>query len=104
MQLVHQGLLSVPLSVKQCRDLRWRRNLLGLTQNELARRVGCSSRTILRLENAQWAVSPEMLSTICNVLGLSWNINIKVTLGPAKKTPRKGTPRVTAGKRKRSRV
>jgi len=102
MQTTHSGLLSIPLTEEQCRKLRARREALGLTQNLLAERVGCSNRTILRLENAQWAVSPELLSGICGVLGMSWDVNIKVSLRPsAKKRPikKKTYPSVKRGRR-----
>jgi transcriptional regulator with XRE-family HTH domain len=100
----HSGLLSIPLSEQQCQRLRARRNALGLTQHVLAERVGCSKRTILRLENAQWAVSPELLSSICNVLGMKWNINIKVTLQPGKKAKRSKPTRRAATRQKLKRA
>jgi len=96
----YSGLMSIPLSDEQCHDLRARRIALGLTQQDLAERVGCSNRTILRLENAQWAVSPDMLTEICDVLGMTWDITIKVTLLPAPKRPRKRAASAPAKKRK----
>jgi transcriptional regulator with XRE-family HTH domain len=103
MQTLHPGLVSIPLSLQQCHELRSRRNSLGISQRELADRVGCSSRTILRLENAQWALSPRMLSTICKELGIRWKVDIKVTLEQANLARRKAAKKLPARKKKRVR-
>jgi transcriptional regulator with XRE-family HTH domain len=103
MEPAFKGLVSIPLSEAQCRVLRARRLALGMSVGALADRVGCSRRTIFRLENREVPLSSRMLSTICNELGLKWNASIHVTLQRDRARKRKANPAANRAKRKKKR-
>lgn len=52
-------------------NLQHKRNIAGLTQEGLARRLGLKRITIARYENGTRRPSPEIANRIGNILGLS---------------------------------
>jgi transcriptional regulator with XRE-family HTH domain len=79
-----RGLRSVPLNEQQRKLLGQRRNELGLTQQELAAKLGCIQLSISNIENGKHQPTPEMLQKICKALDLEYDVSIYVYLRPTK--------------------
>lgn len=56
--------------------IRRRRRELGLTQTELARRVGASRHWVMELERGKPGVSLEMVLNATAALGLIWDLRL----------------------------
>lgn len=53
-------------------NVRLRRHLMGLTQKQLAERMGCSFRKISMIERGKIDISVDTLFSLCRAL--EWNI------------------------------
>jgi transcriptional regulator with XRE-family HTH domain len=79
-----RGLRSVPLDQAQRILLVQRRNELGLSQQQLADRVGCLQLSIHNIEAGKHQPTPAMLQKLCTALGLEFDVSIYVYLRPKK--------------------
>jgi transcriptional regulator with XRE-family HTH domain len=77
-----RGLRSVPLNEEQRKLLVQRRNELGLTQQQLADKLGCIQLSVSNIEIGKNQPTPEMLQKICKALGLEYDVSIYVYLRP----------------------
>lgn len=75
-----KGVVSVRLTTRQRQLLKYARLDQGLSQVAMAREVGCSKRTIIRMELGQAFPSPQILEGICRCLGFNCHIDIHVRL------------------------
>lgn len=62
---------SQPLDIEQARVLREARGKTGLTQEEVARRIGASTRTIGRIESGEGGLSLDRYRRLVEALGAS---------------------------------
>ena len=79
-----RGLRSVPLDQAQRTLLVQRRNELGLSQQQLADRVGCLQLSIHNIEAGKHQPTQAMLQKLCTALGLEFDVSIYVYLRPKK--------------------
>ena len=83
-QRVNHGLRSVPLDQAQRTLLVNRRKELGLSQQQLADRVGCLQLSIHNIEAGKHQPTPAMLQKLCTALGIEFDVAIYVYLRPKK--------------------
>ena len=74
------GMRGVPLNEKQRALLVERRNQLGLTQKDVASRIGRQAITIHTIEAGKYLPSPTVLEDLCAVLSLDCRLMIEVSL------------------------
>jgi transcriptional regulator with XRE-family HTH domain len=79
-----KGLRSVPLHEAQRKLLVQRRNELGLSQQQLADKIGCLQLSIHNIEAGKTQPTPSMLQKLCKELGLEFDVSIYVYLRPKK--------------------
>jgi len=79
-----KGLRSIPLDDRQRTLLVQRRHELGLTQQQLADKLGCLQLSVSNLETGKHDPTPAMLEKLCKALGLEYDVSVYVYLRPKK--------------------
>src|SRR5947208_3657915 len=74
------GLRSVPLTAEQRSLLAERRKELGLSQRDLAEKLSVYKLTIYNIESGTCRPIPKLLAQLCRVLGLEFDIELRVEL------------------------
>ena len=79
-----RGLRSIPLDEAQRKLLLQRRKELGMSQQQLADKLGCLQLSISNIESGKHSPKPEMLEKLCKALGLEYDVSVYVYLRPKK--------------------
>ena len=74
------GLRSVPLTSSQRSLLVQCRKALGLSQRELAEKLGVYKLSIYNIESGTCRPTPVLLNQLCRVLGLEFDLDLRVEL------------------------
>jgi transcriptional regulator with XRE-family HTH domain len=62
--------ISTDLHARFCRRLRDKRNELGLTQSQLADKLGIRQPSVAQLESGEYVPSLDTVDTVCRALGI----------------------------------
>ena len=60
-----------------CKQLRDRREAMGLSQDELAEKVGTTRSTVSKIETGEWNFGFAFLTAFCDALGLEFELRKK---------------------------
>src|SRR3954447_23909787 len=74
------GLRSVPLTAEQRSMLVQCRKELGLSQRDLAEKVGVYKLTIYNVESGTCRPTPILLAQLCRAVGLEFDLELRVEL------------------------
>jgi transcriptional regulator with XRE-family HTH domain len=77
-----RGLRSIPLEKAQRDLLVNRRHELGLSQQQVANKIGVMQVTIHNIEAGKHQPTPQMLTKLCEVLNLEFDVSVYVYLRP----------------------
>lgn len=69
--------IGMPLAVRL--TIRWARADVGISQGELARRIGMSRQQLQRIESPESNITVAMMERIAKGLGAKWDVSIRAT-------------------------
>jgi DNA-binding XRE family transcriptional regulator len=85
-----RGLRSIPLDKSQRDLLVNRRHELGLSQQQLADTIGVMQVSVHSIEAGKTQPTPQLLTKLCEVLDLEFDVSVYVYLRPKRKRRRRG--------------